>query len=257
MGLTIGPDGNLYVAQQSGTRIGRYSTAGQAIGATFGTARPYTGIALGPDNALYTNGAENNYTMGVSERFIPQTGAGAGNGRESGNSASFIAQFPISYFEGMAFGPDGNLYVAAHSAGAVVVYQGPGGASPGALLTTLTGTAQPDGIAFGPDGKLYVAEQNANRISRWNGSSFSAFASDHLSTPVGVSFGPDGDLYVANYNGGNIAHFQGPAGAIPGKFVSLLSSSVGNPSYLAVVPEPTSAGFIAAAGIIGLLVRRR
>ena len=82
----------------------------------------------------------------------------------------------------MLFGPDGSLYVAsgnwwagpevfykgAYPAGAVLHFQGPAGASPGAFLGTFVaggsgGLANPAGMVFGPDASgdgrpdLYVA----------------------------------------------------------------------------------------------------
>jgi len=55
---------------------------------------------------------------------------------------------------GLAFGPDGNIYVADEGAGgdpgAVRVFQGPGGASPGAHIQNILGLPNPTSIAFEP-----------------------------------------------------------------------------------------------------------
>jgi sugar lactone lactonase YvrE len=257
MGAAFGADGDLYVAQQSGTRIGRYTPAGKAAGNAFGTGRYYTGLAFGTDGMLYANATDNSFTTGVTERFIAATGAAVGTGLAAGDAAGFTPKFSTSYFEGLAFGPDGNLYAAAHSGGAIRIYQGSAGVSPGSLVGTLSGVDKPVGLAFGPDGKLYVTEQDLNRVSRWDGVKFSVFASgSHLSTPIGLGFGPDGDLYVSNYNGGNIVHFAGPGSAGAGTFLSTFATGVGNPGYILVVPEPTC-GAACIAGLLLLKPRRQ
>ncbi len=247
MGLGFGPDGKLYVAQQSGKKIGRYTAAGAASGATFGTGRYYTGLTFAPDGMLYTCAAESSFLAGVIERFDPVTGAAAGNGRSAADVAGYASGITGSYFEGLTFGPDGNLYASSHYASAVLVYQGPAGASPGALVTTLTGVDKPVGLGFGPDGKLYVVEQDHNRVMRWEGSAFSIFASGSMVTPIGMGFGSDGDLYVANYTGANLAHFQGPGGGTPGAFVGTYATGVGNPGYILVVPEASAIWVIGGA----------
>ncbi len=257
MSAAFGPDGNLYIAQQSGTHIGRFTAAGKPAGASFGTGRFYTGLAFGPDGELYANATDNSFASGVTERFIPGTGAAHGNGLATGDAAGVIPKFATSYFEGLTFGPDGNLYLAAHYSSSVRVYQGPGGANPGALIKTLTGVNKPVGLAFGPDGDLYVTEQDLNRVSRWDGTAFSVFSSGaHLNTPIGLGFSPDGDLYVANYSGANIAHFAGPGAANPGAFLSTFSTGVGNPGYILVVPEPTLGAIVVISSLLLCRPRR-
>lgn len=256
MATSFGPDGNLYVAQQFGQRIGRFTPAGKAVGKTFGTNRYYTGLAFGPDGQLYANATESSFQVGTVERFNPATGAAEGDGLVPNDAAGYTAKISSTYFEGLTFGPDGNVYASSHYANSILVYQGPGGANPGALVKTLPGVDKPVGLTFGPDGKLYVTEQDRARVVRWDGSSFSVFASgSRFATPIGLGFGPNGDLYVANYGGGNIAEFQGPGGTNPGTFVSIYATGIGNPGYIMVVPEPGTLAMLCTCGI-GVLLRR-
>lgn len=75
----------------------------------------------------------------------------------------------------MAFGPDGDLYVAdLYSSNlAVKRFEGPSGPTPGAFIDTFIpagsgGLRAPSGLIFGPDGNddgqldLYLAEVAAN-----------------------------------------------------------------------------------------------
>jgi sugar lactone lactonase YvrE len=258
MAAAFGPDGNLYVAQQSGQRVARYTPGGAAVGAAFGTSRYYTGLAFGPDGRAYANGTDGSFLTGRVERFDPTSGAAAGIGIVPSDAAGFAGPLSNGYFEGIAFGPDGNLFVASHYAAAVLVYGGPGAGTPGALLRTLAGVDKPVGLAFGPDGLLYATEQDRNRVVRWDGSAFAPFAAGaNLATPIGLGFGPDGDLYVANYTGGNIAHFRGPMGTAPGTFVGTFASGIGNPGYLLVVPEPGMMAVGVLAAIVLCMGRRR
>jgi sugar lactone lactonase YvrE len=56
---------------------------------------------------------------------------------------------------GLAFGPDGNLYVADSIGNAILRYHGQSGAFLGVFATN--NWLYPNGITFGPDGNLYAA----------------------------------------------------------------------------------------------------
>src|SRR3954468_19700297 len=152
MAAAFGPDGHLYVAQQSGQRVGRYTPAGALLGATFGTGRYYTGLAFGPDGRAYANATDGSFLTGRLERFNPTSGVAAGTGLVPNDAAGYAGPLSAGYFEGVTFGPDGNVYIASHSAPAILVYAGPNADAPGALLRTLAGVDKPVGVAFGPDG---------------------------------------------------------------------------------------------------------
>jgi streptogramin lyase len=152
--LTFGPDGNLYVVNntpgadsvlrydgQTGTFIDVFAT---------GLSVPQD-LAFGPDGNLYvTNGFT--FVSSVS-RFNGTTGA-------------FIDTFVISGSggldgpHGLAFGPDGNLYVASAFTDSVFRYDGTTGAFIDQFVAPNSGgLSVPVDLVFGPDGNLYVNTQ--------------------------------------------------------------------------------------------------
>lgn len=102
---------------------------------------------------------------------------------------------------GMAFGPDGNLYVGLGDAGAVLRYHGQTGSLIGTFVPAGSGgLASVRDIAFGPDGNLYVNSGTTNQVLRFHGDTgaFQGVAAQGagLTGPVGLTFGPDGSLFV-------------------------------------------------------------
>jgi hypothetical protein len=133
---------------------------------------------------------------------------------------------------GVAFGPDGNLYVADVTHGAVLRFNPVSGSLIGTFVSAGSGLVTPEGMTFGPDGNLYVADITAG-VLQFNGTTGALLA--HL--PAGpaahlggilfawdVKFGPDGNIYVSDsnsaavlkYNGSTLAYMSIFAGPLPG-----------------------------------------
>jgi len=238
-GLTLGPDGNLYVTGErnvSGVRTGsvfRYNgTTGAFIDlfvADTGDLGSF-GIKFGPDGNLYVA----NLALGTVSRF-------------NGTTGTFIDNFVASPAGGLnrprdlVFGPDGHLYVA-----------NPGERDPsptrqvrrfngttGALIDVFASGVDARGLAFGPGGDLYVANFNGNNVLRFDGvtGAFKAiFASGGgLSGPVGVLFGNDGYLYVSSINNNQILRYDGSTGA----FIDVFASGTGLISPRLMVNDAT------------------
>jgi DNA-binding beta-propeller fold protein YncE len=111
---------------------------------------------------------------------------------------------------GMAFGPDGALYVANQAGSpAIVKIAGPFSNSPGAFETFVSDGAFYD-LAFGTDGNLYAA--GAGAVMRYDivtGQLVDTFTHGYTLAEIhGIAFGPDGDLYVSNFD----ACLNGPSG---------------------------------------------
>lgn len=123
---------------------------------------------------------------------------------------------------GMAFGPDGNLYVANFETSSILRFNG----STGEFMGTFASGGGMEGttdLTFGPDGHLYVVCLNNDSIFRFHGTTGSfmgIFASGHgLSNPTALTFGPDGNLYVAEYANNKILRINGSTGSFMKAFV--------------------------------------
>jgi DNA-binding beta-propeller fold protein YncE len=123
---------------------------------------------------------------------------------------------------GVAFGPDGNLYVADEDNNDVIEFNGQTGALIGTFVLPPPSSplSSPTGITFGPDGNLYVANLNAvEGVYKFNGRTgayigqFVAAGSGGLLAPYGIAFGPDGNLYVADQNTDTVLEYNGTTGA--------------------------------------------
>jgi sugar lactone lactonase YvrE len=216
--LTLGPDGNLYVANGDSSILRYNASTGSLIG-TFvaagsgGLNNPY-GLTFGPDGSLYVSsrGTDNaircyNGTTGAFiDAFVP-TGADG-----------------LSQPAGITFGADGNLYVVSNGTSSVLRFEGPLGSSPGSPLpasgqTGATfvaigsgGLAAPADLIFGPDGNLYVSSQSTDSaVLKFDGNAGSFISTDvtpgegGLVTPRGLAFDQDNRLYVADI-GSNAIH---------------------------------------------------
>jgi hypothetical protein len=100
----------------------------------------------------------------------------------------------LSAPDGLAFGPDGLLYVAEESAGRVSMV-GP----TGVVTPVLDGLRQPEGIAV--DGTLYVVEdvEGGRLIWRTAGGMTTTLAAG-LDAPEGIVRAADGMLYITESN---------------------------------------------------------
>ncbi len=170
--LCVGPDGALYITD-----------SGAVIGDFLDGDAPKEGFASVPFN-------------GRIVRFDPRTG-----------EAEFI-DTGLVFANGIAFGPDGNLYVNETFTGEIYRYRGENGRVAGErerFGSVLApdwegeGLRGPDGMAFSADGRLFCAVFGQGDITvlgpdgRWL---------DRIplagNTPTNVAFGPDGErrIYV-------------------------------------------------------------
>lgn len=144
------------------------------------------------------------------DQFVPGSNTAPGSGG---------LESPV----GLAFGPDGNLYVSSAGNGAILRYNGQTGAFintfaivPGSLFPS----GVPQGLTFGPDGNLYVSDSFDGRIDRFNGQTgafMGVFSSGvGLFPSEGLVFGPDGNLYVASME--TVMRFDGITGVYLGDF---------------------------------------
>ncbi|MBI1853774.1 MAG: NHL repeat-containing protein [Planctomycetes bacterium] len=150
-------------------------------------------------------------------------------------SGAFLAEMDRALgAQGIARGPDGNLYVAAENANQVKRYDGATGAfldrfvwnDPATPGDELHGLVHPTAVVFGPDGNLYVSSFETDAVYRFSGTTgaflsiFVAPGSGGLDGPdVGMTFGPDGNLYVPSFFNHAVLRYDGSTGAPLGDFV--------------------------------------
>jgi hypothetical protein len=250
-GIAFGPDGNLFVANQQGgdgaiMRIqgpfgalpGAPAPApGQTADVFVATGNYYT-VAFGLDQNLYAGGA------GPVERFDAVTGASMGD---------FTSGRVPVLVQGIAFGPDQNLYVADYNAcspgptcsttvGEILRFDGKTGVFLDVFVASgVGGLQQPGGVAFGTNGDLFVCNEFVNNgstgeVLRFHGplnaaagqsypapgQSGALFASTTGINPFQIAFGPDRTLYISHDNG--VIAYNGRSGVFQGNFASVANA---------------------------------
>jgi RHS repeat-associated protein len=245
-GIAFGPDGSLYIADWRNSRIRRVGVdgiintiagngergfSGDGGLATQASLRsPSGGIAFGPDGSWYIADTGNYRIRRVGVDGIINTVAGNGDWRFSGDGG-LATQASLYQPSGIAFGPDGSLYIAEHGSHRIrrvgingvintVVGNGEKGFNGDGGLATEARLHYPQDIAFGPDGSLYIADSYNRRIRRVDvdsiintvaGNGEKGFNGDgglateaRLNLSTGIAFGPDGNLYIADFYNHNI-----------------------------------------------------
>jgi sugar lactone lactonase YvrE len=250
-GITLGPDGDVYVAGNNGAVLRYNGTTGAYI-STFvsqgsgglGFSNTQAGLTFGPDGNLYVTSAATNQVLeynGSTGAFI-QAFVSAGSGG-------------LTFPRGLTFGADGNLYVNSYNPSAglngVLRYQGPSGASPGSPLPSAgeswagaaytpifapqaTDGGGPRQPLFGPDGDLYVDGGNTQGINRYDGTTgafLGVFVSQGTGTQMngrGMAFDPEGRLYVADQ--GNAVHrYDTQGNSLGDLLVNSVNTSLASP----------------------------
>lgn len=192
-GVAAGPDGTLYVTESRNHRIRAVSPDGVVTtlagcgpnGVTNGKYKndtgtkacfdSPTGMAMGPDGALYVADSGNSVVRRVTLEGVTSTYAGGSAGNSDGPLRSARFQNP----EGVAFGSDGTLYVADSGNDCVR------SATAAGVKTIATGMKWPTGITVGNDGTIYVAATAEGRLYAISGG---------VATPIADVSATDGDL---------------------------------------------------------------
>lgn len=143
-GLTFGPDGGLYVANNIGNVLRYDGSTGEFIEVFASGLSVPQDVAFGPDGNLYVS---NGFTDSIT-RFDGTTGALIGDFVASGSNGLAA---PV----GMAFGPNGDLYTTSFPNNSVFQFDGITGDFVNEFFS-LGDITTPLDLVFGPDANLYV-----------------------------------------------------------------------------------------------------
>jgi hypothetical protein len=194
-------------------------------------------FAFGPDGHLYLTGSSSNQIL-----------------RYNGASGEFLDTFVVADGNSarITFGTDGHLYSGVNNA--VMRYQGPLEANPGAFIDTFVSSENmgispipTGGLKFGPSGDLFVVRRDTNTVLRFDGAT-GAFretvvepGEGGVTSPRGIAFDSQGRLYVASGISHEILRY-GPT------LEAAFTISLSNPSAMAVDVMYSTANGSAQAG---------
>lgn len=253
-GMTFTPAGNLIAASSNDNDLAEFDGTNGGTVRNFFDACPTSlaapfDVAVGSSGDVYatctgSDGVFHFTSSGTPLNFFVSAGSGG-----------------LTFPRGLAFGPNGNLFVASGFTGEILQYNRTTGAFVNVFVNSAGnggGAMDPYGITF-RNGNLYVASFFPNEVKRFNGttgafvSTFVTSGSGGLSGPTAVDFGPDGNLYVSSYNDNSIRRYNGTTGAFLSTFVSSGSGGLAGPIDFGFQPTPPTVPPLSSVGLCVLI----
>jgi virginiamycin B lyase len=191
LGITTGPDGNLFFTENATNNIGRVTPSG--------TITEFPIVTSGSDPSGITQGPDTN--LWFAEFF----GNKIGQMTPGGSLQEFAVPTANANPEGITVGPDGQIWFTefqGNKIGTITMN--------GAHTVTefpLAAGSGPVSIVTGPDGGLWFTEAQANKIGRMNsqGTLTGEFPLPTANAnPQALTSGPDGALWFTAKNGNHI-----------------------------------------------------
>jgi streptogramin lyase len=193
IGITAGPDGNVWFTDQMNLKIGRMTVTGDVV--QFDIAWKAQTITTGPDGNLWFTQASNQIgRMSPDGQLLGEYDAG------------------LSSTGKIVPGPDGNLWFTQCAANQI------GRMTTGGALTSFPVSAEnvcPFAIVAGPDGNLWFTELLNDRVGRMTPDGrLDSFRLEAGVRPNYITVGADGDLYFSEFTANRIARMSTAGGLI-------------------------------------------
>jgi len=171
------------------------------------------GLTFGPENnELYVVSL---FSEGTPPRQVLQY---------DGRSGAFIEPFtsavpPLIFPQDLAFGSNGNLFVANTGLDTIAQYDGQTGAFIGNLFPADSSACDaPFSITADEEASVYFSCTLTNNVQRYDLTTgqvtLLGSASSENAAPGGLSLGPDGALYVANFAANTIDRYDLESGTV-------------------------------------------
>jgi virginiamycin B lyase len=222
-GIALGPDGNVWFAENGGNKVGRITPAGSLTELPLPVAQSLPSqIVLGSGDVYYSAGGVGKvgYVDALGDLSLHQTSSQADTGlafgpkgwlwktngtnqvafddvrfSSSGVGCTLTDGFPHSFF-GIAAGP-GNVLLIADAGSNAVEALDVSGCNFGKLISLPNPDSGPNFITVGQDGAIWFTEYFGNRIGRWKAGAFVEYTLPPGSAPQMIAAAPDGTLWFA------------------------------------------------------------
>jgi streptogramin lyase len=152
IGLTQGPNGNIFVSDFIGNQILEYGPDGNYIGVFASVPNPTNGV-FGPNGNFYVTEFLNDQVVEL-------------NGSTGALLSAVVPTGTLQAADGLSFGPDGDLYVADYLGNTISRFT-PNGTPLGVFISG----SQINGVSaltFAPDGTVYVSNSNAMNVLHYS-----------------------------------------------------------------------------------------
>jgi WD40 repeat protein len=221
----IGAIGDVYTAGDNGDGTESIYQYDGVTGAKVGLFTPYGGagiggMAWGPDGNLYA-------ISGISPTRWNLTKIDGNTGAKLGNVISYNDPNAFSAAKGIAFGPDGDLYLGDWYQNRIDRYEfGSFALKASYEAVAGDGMGTPNFMTWAPNGHLMVVSGGWNSVLEFDTANDDVDLLGVFSTMPGVqqpqdlAFGPNGNLFVTGGYMGNVVELDGTTGAYIGDFVS-------------------------------------
>jgi len=235
-GITVGPDGNVYVSSAVNDKVLKYDgRTGAFLGAFVDGGRldrPWY-LTFGPDGNLYVSSSATNQVLcydGTSGAFVRVAAQdfflGAPDGISfAADGTMLVSKFPALDSRVMRFNPQTGAFIEN-------VVDEPG------LSGALEHRLSPDGT------RIFVSSFGSNQVREYDVAT-GAFVRNFINGapmngPVGQLVAPDGTLLVSSWNNSSIFRYDAQTGALLGTFTQ--GGPLNHPNNMAILNVPEPAG---------------